>query len=485
MDNLRKKSVSGVFWALTEKFSVTGVKFLLGIILARLLTPADFGLIGMITVFFIIAEVFVDSGFAMAYVQKKHINEADADTVFYTNLIISIFLFIIIFFSAPLIAHFYEQPQLVELTRVMSLVIIINAFNIIQRAQIIRSVNFKKLTKVTFVSSVLSGGIGISAAWYGMGVWALIIQSLSSRFFIGVGFWFVPSYRPKWRFSKKSFNEMFSFGSWMLFSNIIRTFFDNIYIFAIGKFFPIAQLGFYSKAKQLTQMSTNQIAGAIGSVAFPVYASLQDDLEKLRGAMQRFIQHSMFFIVPLTACLIVVAKPLIILLLTEKWAPMVPYFQIICFASIFYPINHINAQSLVALGKSSLSFRVEIVKNAIRLLNIITTFKFGVVYILVGEVIISLIFFFVNAWYNQKYTEYGVYNQIKDIWKILFGGIVASFLTLFLVMVINNLLINLIVSVVAFVATYFLMEFIINRTLVSSAVSVLVNFKKQKNKTLI
>ena len=164
---------------------------------------------------------------------------------------------------------------------------------------------------------------------------------------------------------------------------------------------------------------------------------------------------------------------------------MVPYFQIICFASIFYPINHINAQSLVALGKSSLSFRVEIVKNAIRLLNIITTFKFGVVYILVGEVIISLIFFFVNAWYNQKYTEYGVYNQIKDIWKILFGGIVASFLTLFLVMVINNLLINLIVSVVAFVATYFLMEFIINRTLVSSAVSVLVNFKKQKNKTLI
>ncbi|HCT30408.1 MAG TPA: flippase, partial [Bacteroidales bacterium] len=155
MDNLRKKSVSGVFWALTEKFSVTGVKFLLGIILARLLTPADFGLIGMITVFFIIAEVFVDSGFAMAYVQKKHINEADADTVFYTNLIISIFLFIIIFFSAPLIAHFYEQPQLVELTRVMSLVIIINAFNIIQRAQIIRSVNFKKLTKVTFVSSVL------------------------------------------------------------------------------------------------------------------------------------------------------------------------------------------------------------------------------------------------------------------------------------------------------------------------------------------
>lgn len=478
MNSLKQKSVSGVFWALTEKFSVTAVKFLLGIVLARLLTPADFGLVGMVTVFFIIAEVFVDSGFAMAYVQKKQINEADADTVFYTNLLISISLFIVIFFCAPLIARFYEQPQLVELTRVMSFVIIINAFNIIQRAQIIRSVNFKKLTKVTLASSVISGSIGIAAAWYGMGVWALVVQSLSSRLFIGLGFWFVSSYRPKWRFSKKSFHEMFSFGSWVLFSSLVRTFFDNIYVFAIGKYFPVSQLGFYAKAKQLSGMSINQLGSAVGSVSFPVYASLQGDMEKFRNAMRKFIQHTMFFVIPLIVFFLVLAEPIIILLLTNKWAPMVPFLQVICVSSIFYPINQINAQSLIAIGKSRLCFVLEFIRNILRITNILFTIKYGVIYMLTGEACISFIFLFVNSWYNQKYTGYSLINLATDLWKILAGGIIAAILSGILIMIIDNMILKLLLGTTVIGFTYLLFQLITNRLLIYSSINLFKNLKK-------
>ncbi len=479
MSSLKQKSVSGVIWAFTEKVSVTGVKFILGIVMARLLTPDDFGLIGMITIFLVISEVFVESGFAMAYIQKKQINDADADTVFYTNLIISLILFCILFILAPVISKFYNQPQLIELTRVLGLVIIINAFNIIQRAQIIRNVSFKKLTKVTLFSSLLSGAFGIGAAFFGMGVWALVIQSLASRFFIGIGLWYNSDYRPRLRFSKKSFTEMFSFGSWMLFSNIVRTFFDNIYLLAIGKFFPVAQLGFYTKAKQLAQLSTNQIAQAIGSVAFPVYASLQDDKEKLQRAMQRFIKHSMFFIIPLIIFLIVVAEPLIIILLTEKWATMIPYFQIICLAGLLYPMNQINAQSIIALGKGSISFYFELGRNAMRLINILITLKLGIIYMLFGEVLISIIFFFINGWFNNKYTGYGVLNQVKDIYKILVGGIFSALLAIYISSFFHNNLLLLMSGFLVTISSYLLIEYLINKELVISTVIIFKNLLKK------
>ena len=373
MSNLKKKSVSGVFWALSEQFGQYGVKFILGVILARLLTPADFGLIGMITVFFAVAEVFINSGFGMAYVQKKQINEADADTVFYTNLVISIVLFVVLFLSAPVIARFYEQPPLVDLMRVMSFVVVINAFNIIQRAQIVRSVNFKKLTKVTVISSTFSGIIGILAAYTGFGVWALVIQSLCNRSFVAIGFWISTPYRPGRKFSKKAFKEMFSFGSWILISNVVSKVFNNIYILFIGKFFPLAQLGFYSKAKQFQKMASINIGNAIGSVAFPVYSRIQGDKDKLREGMRMFLVNSVFFMLPIMVGLIVLADSFVILLLTEKWAPMIPYLQLLCIGGALYPFHIVNVQALTAQGKIKLSFNLDVIKNSLRLLNIIIT----------------------------------------------------------------------------------------------------------------
>lgn len=475
--------MKGVVWALTEKFGLTSVKLILGIVLARLLSPEDFGLIGIITVFIAIAQVFVDSGFGMAYIQKKYVNDEDADTIFISNLIISIGLYIIIFFSAPLIASFYGQADLVSLTRVLAMVILINAFNVIQRAKIVRSVRFKQLTKITFISSLLSGIIGIVAAYKGMGVWALVVQSICSRIFVGIGFWYISDYRPQWRFSYQSFKEMFSFGSWMLFSSLITTIFNNIYIIAIGKFFPVAQLGFYTKSKQLAELPTHQTAQAIGSVAFPVYSRFQDDRGKLRNAMTRFIQYSMLMIVPLITVLIIVSEPLVIILLTEKWAPIIPYFQIICFTALLYPLNQINIQSLTSLGKSKLVFNLALGRNSLRLINIFISYKLGISQMLLGEMIIAVIYFFVNTWFVQKFVHYGTSEQIRDIWKIFVGGLIAGMLAFAIVRMVDNIFLQLVSGILITGLVYLIVEYIINREVMDSVSIIVKGFMSKTQNT--
>lgn len=481
LSSLKQKSVSGVLWAVTEKFGIYGVKLVLGIVLARLLTPEAFGLVGMITVFFSISEVFVNSGFSMAYIQKKTVNEADADTVFYTNLGISVLLYLILFFGAPVIANFYEEPLLVDLTRVMAFVVIINSFNIIQRAQIKRDVNFKKLTKITVISTISSGVIGVSAAYFGMGVWALVMQSLANRTFIAVGFWSTTNYKPRWRFSKSSFKQMFSFGSWMLISSIIRKVFDNIYILTIGKFFPAAQLGFYTKAKQFQRMASQNIAGAIGDVAFPVYSKLQDDKEKLQNAMRKFLQQSMFFMVPLLLGLIVVAKPFVIVLLKEKWAPMIPYLQLLCIIGILYPLHLINVQALVAQGKSKLSFKLGLIKNGLRVLNIFITYRFGIVYIILGEIVVSFIGLWINTWYNYKFLSYGLWKQFKDFYSIIIVGIFTALITYAgTYFFIDKLLIVFIMGIITFALVYAGLSYIINRKLFYYTLGLLKDLKNNR-----
>lgn len=480
MSSLKQKSISGVVWALAEQFGLYGVKFVLGVILARLLTPADFGLIGMITVFFAVAEVFVNSGFGMAYVQKKQINEADADTVFYTNLLISIVLFVILFFSAPAIARFYEQPLLVDLMRVMSFVVVINAFNIIQRAQIVRDVNFKKLTKVTIISTTFSGIIGIVAAYTGFGVWALVIQSLCNRSFVAIGFWISTPYRPGRQFSLNAFKEMFSFGSWILITNVVRKIFDNIYILVIGKFFPVAQLGFYSKAKQFQQMASVNIGNAIGSVAFPVYSRIQDDKNKLREGMRKFLVYSMFFMLPILVGLIVLAKPFIILLLTTKWAPMIPYLQLLCIGGILFPIHIVNVQALTAQGKTKLSFKLSLVRNGARIVNILLMYQYSVLFIIIGEVVLSFVFLVINTWYSNKFVKYGVIKQFIDLWKIFLSGFFAGGFAYILNFYTENLYVLFFLGIVLIVVVYLFTQYIYNRKFLRSVIELKKDFLKVK-----
>lgn len=417
--SLKQKSVKGVAWNLIELISHQGIKFVLGVILARLLTPEDFGLIGMITVFFTVAQVFVSGGFSQAYIQKNNVSDLDANTVFLTNLVVSLFAYSLLWLAAPAISRFYEQPILIDLIRVMAVVVIINAFNIIQMAQVTRAVDFKRKTKITLSSTIASGLAGVTAAFMGLGVWSLVVQQMSVRIFMTVGLLLTTRWKPRLQFSISSFRSLFSFGAWILAASLIRTVFDNIYILTIGKFFPVAELGFYTNAKKFQQLAGHQIAAAVGAVAFPVLSRLQNEKIRLKTGVRKFLIHSMAFTSPILVTLMVVANPFVVLLLTEKWTPMIPYLQLLCIAGFLFPIHAINVQVLQAQGKSNLNFRLAIIKNCLRVLNIAVMYRYGVSAIIMGEIILSFVALTINTYYTKRLIDYGLIEQLADI-KIIF-----------------------------------------------------------------
>ncbi|WP_319574712.1 lipopolysaccharide biosynthesis protein [uncultured Desulfobacter sp.] len=476
MTTLEQKTVKGIAWNLFERFGAQGLQFVLGILLARLLTPADFGLTGMIYVFFAVAQVFVDGGFGAAYVQKKEVTAYDSDTVFYSNLLISLAIYLVFWISAPAIAGFYEQPVLIELTRVMALVIIINAFNLIQMAQIMRDVDFKRKTKVTLIATILSGVAGIASAYAGFGVWSLVIQQIANRILTTCGLWVTSKWRPGLKFSTQSFKSLFSFGFWILAAGLIRTIFDNIYILVIGKFFPAAQLGFYEKAKRFKQIASEEVSGAVGAVAFPVLSQLQHDKPRLKQAVRKLLIHTLVFVAPLLVLLIIIAEPFVILILTEKWAPMVPYMQLLCVAGILYPIHAVNVQILKSQGKSNLNFRLAVIKNCFRVVNIVIMYRLGVVFIIIGEIICSILSLIINTYYTKRLLYYGMMEQLNDIRLILFSAAISGLAGYIVIYYIENMYLKLLIGSLLTAAIYVALQYIFNKNLFFQIIRLKENF---------
>ncbi len=433
MSILKQKSVDGIIWNLIEKFGIHFIKLILGVILARLLTPADYGLIGIITVFFVVANVFIDSGFGLAYIQKKTATELEASTIFYFNLIVSIILYFLLWIFAPIIAKFYEELQLINLVRIMGVILIINSFSIMQIAKLTKEVNFKKKTIILLVSAVISGGAGITAALLNCGVWSLVIQGVVNACIKTLGLWITYKWRPLFAFEFNSIKSLFHFGSWILLNNILRTIFENIYALIIGKFFPAAELGFYTKAQQFQKMVSQQTSSAIGSVAFPVFSQLQDENARMQNAIKKFSQHTLFFVAPISSILIVIAKPLFLILLTEKWLPMVPYFQFLLIAGVFYPINMINVQAITAKGGVKLNFNLSVILSLLKIINISLMYRFGVIYIIYGEILLSFITYIIYSYYIKKYINYGILEQIKSLLGIFLTSGIFSIIGLLLI----------------------------------------------------
>lgn len=423
---LKEKATRGVLWNMIEQLGIQGIKFILGILLARLLSPSDFGLIGMVSVFFDLANVFTEGGLGIAYIQKPKVTQEDADTVFFTNLAASIFIFVALWFAAPAIASFYKQPLLVSLMRAMGLVVIINAFGIIQLAQIKRMFDFKRKMKITLASTLISGSIGVLTAFRGLGVWSLVIQQLLNQLLVTTAYALTNRWKPTFRYSVVSLRTMISVGIWELLSGLVETFFSNIYVLTIGKFFSPTQLGFYTKAHQLQSMVSNQLTGSIGSVAFPVLSRLQDDKNNLENAIRRFIQNAFLLTVPSMGILFVIARPFTSLFLTEKWLPMVPYLQLLCLTGFLYPMHVINLQILTAKGKTRLSFNLSVVKGSLRILNIAITYRWGLLYIIYGELVLSVVALIINTHYTRKLIDYGLFKQLRDVGKIIAAGAVST-----------------------------------------------------------
>ena len=476
--SLKEKAIKGVSWGFIERFGMQGTSFIFGIIMARLLTPEDFGLIGMITIFFAVAQVFIRSGFVAAYVQKKEVSQTDADTIFYTNLAISIFLYFVLWFAAPYISQFYEESQLTALTRVMGFIIILQAFNIIQQAQIKRQLDFKRKTKITIFAALLSGITGVLAAYYDQGVWSIVVRNLSNVAIIVIGLWITSQWRPKLQFSKKSFRAMFSFGAWLLGANIVKTIFDNIYKVVIGKFFPAAQLGFYTKSKQFQEIGSKQITGAVSSVTLSVFSRFQDDNVQFQKSVRKFLTHTQIIVMPIMVTLIVVAEPFVLLLLTEKWAPMIPFLQLLCVIGILYPFGSINASAIMAKGKSRLNFNISMVQNSLRVINIVIMYRFGVMYIIFGEILVTAISVIIATYYTGKLVNFGLLKQIQNTGKIASGAALAGLSTLGFSLLIDNNWVLLFGGTALSLGLFTGSQYLMNRKLFMEIVALQGTFKK-------
>lgn len=459
----RAKAIRGVSWNLVERLGIQVIRFILGIILARLLSPQEFGIMGIITVFFFIAQTFINSGFGQAYIQKKNVSKEDANTVFYTNLTVSIIFYVGLWFLAPVFAKFYNEPLLIDLFRVMGLIMIVNAVGVIQVAQLTKAVNFKNKSLITLLSVSVGGFAGVFAALKGLSVWSLVIQYMTEKALITLGLWLSSKWRPSFIFSKASFKEMFSYGSWILFSGLITQLFENIYVLVIGKMFPMTELGYYSQAKKFQRISTQQITGAIGDVTFPVFSQAQDNLPKLQNRIKKFIQQTLIFILPMMAAFAVVSESFVNIFLTDKWVPMIPYLRLLCVVGMFYPMNVVNVKVLLALGKSRLNFVLTLVKNSLRIVNIIITSQYGVIYILIGEIIISIISILINIYFVKQVTQYGYGKQFRDVYKFYVSVILSVAAALPVLLFVSNMYAQFILGVLVVFGVYLLLQYLINK----------------------
>ncbi|HEU4788670.1 MAG TPA: lipopolysaccharide biosynthesis protein [Flavobacterium sp.] len=415
MNNLKKKTVKGVSWSVIDNIANSGITFLVGVILARILSPEEFGLLGMIAIFIAMSNSIIESGFSSALIRKVGAKPVDYNTVFYFNIFLGIILYIILFFCAPSISNFFDEPLLVSITRVMGFILIINAFGIVQRTLLVKEVDFKMLTKISFIASILSGFVGVGMALRGFGVWSLVGQQMSRQLFNSIFLWVFNTWRPAMEFSKQSFDELFGFGSKLLISGLIDTIYKNIYYLVIGKLYSSSLLGQYTRADQFNSIFSSNLTSVVQRVSYPVLCSIQDDEEKLRQVYRRVIKTTMLITFSCMLGMAAVAKPLILLLIGEKWLPSVVFLQIICFSGMLYPLHAINLNMLEVKGRSDLFLKLEIMKKIIGIFPIILGIFCGIEFMLLGGVLMSFLAYFLNSYYSAELISYSTWQQIKDI----------------------------------------------------------------------
>lgn len=425
-ESLKSKTVRGVGWSFADNIASAGVSFLIGLVLANLLTPEEYGILAIIMIFIAVSNSIIDSGFSSALIRKTDCKPIDYNTTFYFNLGVSIILYFILYITAPYIAEFFHEPVLIEVTRVISWILIINALAIIPRTLFVKAIDFKTQTKISLISSVLSGVIGIGMALYGMGVWSLVGQQLSRQLSNTSLLWIYCSWKPAWEFSTQSFKDLFGFGSKLMLSGLLNTIWNEIYYIVIGKFYSSAQLGQYTRAQQFSTIFSSNLTTVIQRVSFPVLSTIQDDPIRLREGYRRIIKISMLVTFSCMLGLAAVAKPMILILIGEKWTPAITYLQIICLSSMLYPLHAINLNILQVKGRSDIFLKLEIIKKMIGVGPILLGIFYGIEPMLWGGVVTSIISYYLNSYYSAQMIQYSTWNQIKDILPTFFiASIVA------------------------------------------------------------
>lgn len=455
-ETFKKKTISAFIYSFGGFIASTGIQFILNIVLARLLLPTDYGLIGMITIFIAVSQIFIDSGMTQALIREKDLTQEDLSTVFYYNLLLSIISYGILFASAYIISDFFREPLLVQIIRVSGLNLIIGAFGLIQRTMLTRQLNFKAQTIIDVISSIISGALAIALAYHSFGVWALVVQTLSKQLIISLSFSLYNRWLPSFVFRLDSFKKLFVFGWKMLVTGILATAYQNFYHVIIGRLYP-PQLGYYTKSKQVVDLASTSVTATVIKVSYPALSQIQEDEDRFKASFRKLIKNVSFLTFPMMIGLAVVANPLITVLFGINWTPMTPYFQILCLSEMTYAHRALNLDILKVKGRSDIFLKLDLFKIAIGLIAIVfvVALKLGIFALLWTTFFTAQVAFLVNTHFSKVFIDYSTKEQFKDmlpslIVSLLMGVIVWLFGTIVPFGTALTLVLQIIVGIVVY-----------------------------------
>ena len=425
MESIKEQTIKSAKWNALERLSIQGIQFILGLIMARLLTPNDYGIVGMVAVFFAISQSFIDSGFSTALIRKPDANEKEFSTVFFFNIVVAIFFYVALFISAPYIADFFNQPVLRPIVRVQAVTLIVNSLIVVQVAMLTIKLDFKSLAKRSVCATLISGLVGVSMAYAGFGVWALVFQNVLSSIINLIYTCWICRWIPRERFNVQAFKELGAFGSKLLASGLIHTIYVHLTTLAIGKFYSPKDLGYYSRGQQIAELPNTTINGVLQTVTYPILAQIKDDDTHLVAVYRKYIKMTSLVIFIFCGILCALAKPFILLLLPEKWLDAVPYLQIFALTCMFDHLSTINLNLLKVKGRSDLCLRLEIIKKIIAFGLLCASIPLGVMAICLSKFIYNQIALVINTYYTGKLFGLGYITQLKDFIPYFFITMLA------------------------------------------------------------
>lgn len=472
-DNLKQKTQKGLAWSMIERFATQGVQFLFGIILARLLSPNDYGIIAMPLVFLAIAQCFIDSGFSTALIRKPQLSDEDLSTAFYFNIGVGIICYLVLFCTSPLIADFYKTPILSDLLKFTALATLFNPLCAVQQAILTRKIDFKTQAVVSLCAAILSGSVGLVMAYNGCGVWTLVCQQVGGYIIRMILLWILVKWKPKRIWSWESFHYLWGFGNKILGSGLLNTIYNNITPLVIGKCFSASDLGNYTRAQQFSNLPSSNITGVLQRVTFPVLSSIQNDDERLARNYRKILKLSAFLIFPMMLLLSAIADPLIRVVLTDRWSGCIILLQIICFDMMWFPIHAINLNLLEVKGRSDLFFRLEVIKKIVGVCILIVTIPQGVIWMVTGGVIGSLFALVINTYYTGKLINVGLFKQMKDLFPIFGTSIIMWLIVHVLLLFISNVFFQLLLGVFAGIIIYIISARFLLKTLWTEMISMI------------
>jgi len=460
MTNIKLDVFSSFIWKFMELIGTQGIHFVISIILARLLSPEDYGVIAIVTIFITISSVLVQGGFNSSLIQKKDADEIDFSSVFFLNIIVSVVLYLVLFFATPSIALFYNEPKLVPVLRILGIKLIITALNSVQSAIISKNLKFKHYFFSSMASTIVSGFIGVLMAYKGYGVWSLVTQQIISSIAVTCVFWFTVKWRPRPVFSFERIKDLFKYGWKLLVSTLLNTGYNSYYSLVIGKYFSSEMLGYYNRGNTLPDLLISNINGSIGGVIFPALSANQENKSKIKSMANRAIVTSSFIVFPAMMGLVVCAEPLVRLLMTDKWLPCVPFMQILCFSYALWPVHTTNLQVINALGRSDIFLKLEIIKQVLSITVLLVSIRYGIYVMVALEAATGLICTVINAWPNKHLINYRLKEQFIDVLPSLILTIIMGVIVYSIKFIGLNLYITLFIQIIIGVLVYFGMAYL-------------------------